>query len=128
MGRSVLAVIAGAIVMVTGVVLVSMALVSWMPQRPTGPSAIPALGLLLALNLLVACLGGWVTATVAPRDPLRHALALGIVQAVLYAVSALASRGSVPAWFHAGMLVFLVPLVVLGGQVRAWQRRPTPPA
>lgn len=128
MGRSVLAVIGGAIVMVTGIALVSMALVSWMPQRPAGPSAIAALAILLALNLIVACFAGGVTAALAPRDPLRHALALGIVQAILYGVSALASRGSVPAWFHVGFLLFVVPLVVLGGRVRAWRRRPSTPA
>lgn len=127
MGRSVLAVIAGALVMVAGVVAMSFVLLRVVPgvdDSGTERRPIVALSLLLCANLFVAVLGGYVTALVAPRDPVRHALALGAVQWVLYVASAVSQRGGVPLWWHVGMAVFLIPLVWLGGQVRAWQTAP----
>jgi hypothetical protein len=127
MGRSVLAVIAGALVMVAGVVAMGFVLVRLVPGvdgTVTERRPIAALALLLSANLVVAALGGYVTALVAPRDPVRHALALGVVQWILYLISALSERSAVPLWWHLGMIVFLIPLVWLGGQVRAWQTAP----
>jgi hypothetical protein len=126
MGRSILAVVAGAIVMVVGVVAANFMLVVLVPaaSAPGGASGhVTALAVLLLFNLLVGVVGGYVTARVAARAPERHALALalGIVQVALYAASALVERGGVPLWWHAGMVLFLVPAVLLGGQLRASQ-------
>jgi HAMP domain-containing protein len=129
MGRSVAAVIGGSAVMVAGVMLANFALVLLVPGAlsPAGPEAsgsMRVLVLLLAANLLAAAAGGYVCARVAKTSELRHALALGMVQAILYAMSALMEREvGVPLWFHVGMVALLIPAAMLGGWMRAGQRR-----
>ena len=124
MGRSILAVVAGAIVMVVGVVAANFVLVLLVPAANEPGAAAghgTALAVLLLFNLLVGVTGGYVTARVAARAPQRHALVLGIVQVALYVASALVDHGGVPLWWHAGMVVFLVPAVYLGGWLRIVQ-------
>lgn len=62
--------------------------------------------------------GGYVTAALAPRSPGRHAVALGLVGAVLTVVGAVAVPGVTPAWFSAVLILEAVPCTWEGMRLR----------
>ena len=68
----------------------------------------------LGTTLVAALLGGYVTAAAADRNPLIHALALGLIVLLLAALSAIQTRGTYPIWF-ALLMVALAPCAVVGG-------------
>lgn len=78
-----------------------------------------------------AVAGGYVTAWLAPRRPVQHALALGLIMAALAALMAAASAtlpadpadDAQPAWYYPVLAITVLPSVWLGGWLRA--RRPT---
>lgn len=75
---------------------------------PAGPGQMPAptaayLAVNLAYSLLAAFIGGEVTARLALRAPLGHAMALGVVLLVLgvggAALTSDGAKGSQPGWY-----------------------------
>lgn len=68
----------------------------------------------LGYSFLAAAAGGYVTASIAQRNPLIHVLALGITVLLLAALSALQQRGEQPVSYLLA-LVALTPVGVLAG-------------
>ena len=121
MSRSILAVVAGAIVMVVGVLAANLVLVPHiLAANVPGDAARhgTALAGLLLFDLLVGVAGGYVTARIVSRAPQRQTLVPGTSQVALLVASALVDHGAVSFWWHVGLLVFLVPAVDLGGWLR----------
>lgn len=90
-----------------------------------GFMAIPFLGnawwiILLALiyRSIYTVAGGTVTAALAPRRPMRHAIILGIIGTVLGTIGAIASWDQAPAWFMIGIIVTALPCSWLGGKLK----------
>lgn len=126
MVRSILAVIAGSVVwMITALgmdaVLMSLA-PSWF--GPNGKvESTPILLFMMSYSLLFSVLGGYVTALVARRKEVLHAFVLGLLQLVMGVVATVQFFDTAPWWFHISLLTLLIPANVLGGQLRASQKR-----
>lgn len=84
------------------------------PMMGTGDNA-----LALAYRGVYAVLGGYVAARLAPRAPIGHALALGLVGVVLATLGAIAAWDLSPAWFLIGLIAISLPAAWLGGRLQA---------
>ena len=112
--RSILAVLAGYVAM-TLATMIGIVILAWAfghPLNSTATQSAPSTPYVLCnlvLSLAGAVLGGWTTARIASRSPVRHALALGAVVLVLGVAYAAKDWGGVqPGWY-------LVVLPLLGG-------------
>lgn len=77
-----------------------------------------------AYTLVCIGAGGYVTALVSPRTGVRDAVVMGMVELVFTIGAMLALGGPLAAW-RPGMLL-MIPAAMLGGIVRAKQRRVVP--
>lgn len=73
--------------------------------------------LALVYRSVFTVLGGYVTARLAPKRPMRHVLTLGAIGLVLGTAGAIATAGIVPAWFSLALLVLGLPCAWLGGKL-----------
>lgn len=76
---------------------------------------------LLAVMLYVAVfaiLGCYVTARLAPRSPMKHALVLGALGMVTQVAMWSIAWNTVPAWFHIVSLALVMPYAWIGGRIR----------
>jgi hypothetical protein len=119
-GRSVWAVVAGALVgiVVTTAVDVALHLVHVYP--PIHEPITDALALLATSYRIVIGVGGaWVTARLAPRNPMRHALVLGAIGAgvALVGVVATWNLGLGPRWYPIALVLLALPQSWAGGRL-----------
>jgi hypothetical protein len=79
--------------------------------------------LLLALGYraVFSVLGCYVTARLAPRAPMGHALALGGIGLVLSTLGAIAAWDLGPRWYPLALALVAVPSAWLGGKLHAWR-------
>ena len=78
----------------------------------------PGLNLLaLSYRTVYAILGSYIAARLAPRNPMRHALALGIVGLVISTAAAIATipMNLGPAWYPIALAATALPCAWLGG-------------
>jgi hypothetical protein len=78
----------------------------------------PRLNLLaLAYRCVYAVVGSYIAARLAPRNPMRHGLALGVVGLVLSSAGALAAMAAElgPKWYPIALVVTALPCAWLGG-------------
>jgi hypothetical protein len=74
----------------------------------------------LAYRSLYAVLGGFVAARLAPRAPVAHALALGVIGVAVSLLGAIMSGGRSelgPAWYSWALVATTLPLTWLGGRL-----------
>jgi hypothetical protein len=94
----------------------------------------PRLNLLaLSYRIVYSVLGSYIAARLAPRNPMRHALVLGIIGLILSLPGAIFITTHTdlgPAWYPISLVVTAVPCAWLGGILyqRAQLRREAPPA
>jgi hypothetical protein len=94
----------------------------------------PRLNLLaLSYRIAYSVLGSYIAARLAPRNPMRHALVLGIIGLILSLPGAIFITTHTdlgPAWYPISLVVTAVPCAWLGGILyqRAQLRREAPPA
>jgi hypothetical protein len=74
--------------------------------------------LLLALmyRSLYSVIGAYITARLAPNQPMRHALALGVLGIVVSSLGTLAARDLGPTWYGFALVLVSLPLAWLGGR------------
>lgn len=76
---------------------------------------------------LFAAVGGYVTAQLAPRNPLRHALILGGIGLLLALLGLIASRGQGPEfgpdWYPLSLILTALPATWAGATLQARHRR-----
>jgi hypothetical protein len=119
LGRSVIAVVAG----LATVVVLSMATDAVLHALKVYPPPEqgmhdPLLALLaLAYRSVFEVSGGWITARLAPRAPLRHAFILGVLGLIAGTGGAIASwnMNLGPHWYPIALAVTGLPLCWLGG-------------
>jgi hypothetical protein len=78
----------------------------------------PKLNLLaLGYRLVYGILGGYIAARLAPRDPMRHALILGIAGLVVSAAGAIATipMDLGPSWYPIALALTALPTAWVGG-------------
>lgn len=74
--------------------------------------------LALSYRIVYGIAGGYISARLAPRNPMRHALVLGVVGLVLSAAGAIAAIATMdlgPAWYPIVLALTAVPCAWLGG-------------
>jgi ubiquinone/menaquinone biosynthesis C-methylase UbiE len=120
--RSGIAVLGGYMAMAIVVVLTSSLTASLLLPSVDAPPTAPYLYANLALGLLAATLGGYVTARLSPQNPRNHLAALGGVILVFGLLSARAG-GMQPAWFRFGIIGIGLVGAALGGLVLPWMQR-----
>jgi|SRR5688572_28531657 len=120
-GRTILAVVAGAVVWallwVGGTQAAQAALPSVLAvgQPVTDAGALAAL---IVYSVLLSILAGYVTAAVATKEPMRAVWALAILQLALGIGFEASAWSLTPLWYHLVFLVLIVPATVYGGRLR----------
>jgi len=84
-------------------------------------------GLALAYRIVAQVFGAWLTARFAPRNPMKHAWALGAIGFVLSIAGIVASvvTDLGPVWYAVALAVSALPSAWLGGAIytRSAERR-----
>ena len=77
--------------------------------------------LAVAYRAVFGVAGAYITARLAPRSPMRHALALGVVGLVLCAAGVVAAviKDLGPVWYSVVLFVIAMPASWLGGKLNA---------
>ena len=126
MGRSIAAVVIGFVVIGLLAFGTDAAVRAAMPGAfsPTGAVSDPGLLLaMLAYVTLYAVAGCYLTARLAPRRPMAHALALGVLGLLFNIAGSIAMWDTAPAWYHVVALVLVMPSAWLGGWLRERELR-----
>jgi hypothetical protein len=96
-------------------------LISGQPPHQEAPTSV-MLGS-IAVGLSGAFAGGFLAAVLAGRRPLAHAVAVAMVMAAGAIFSLISTLGRGAIWTQLSALGVMVPAAVMGGIVRARQRR-----
>ena len=127
-GKSIWAVAAGVlfIIVVTTVVDIVLHLAGVFPSMEQPIDDKLAL-LATAYRVVISVAGGWLTARLAPANPMRHALILGCVGVVLglIGVAATWNKGLGPQWYPIALVVLAVPQCWAGGKIHEMQAAST---
>jgi hypothetical protein len=118
--QSIWAVTARVLVIVIVTTLVDIALHAIGVFPPLGQPIDNTLALLATFYRIVISIGGaWLTARLAPDQPMKHALILGVVGTVLGLVGVVATwnRGLGPAWYPIALAVLAIPQCWAGGRL-----------
>jgi hypothetical protein len=81
--------------------------------------------LALAYRILYAVMGSYIAATLAPRAPMRHALAVGVVGLVMSlagAIVAITRYDLGPDWYPIALVLTALPCAWLGGVLHGTRR------
>lgn len=66
--------------------------------------------------------GCWIAARLAPAQPMRHALALGVLGMVLATIGLIVGGGHGPLWYPVALVVTALPCAWLGGRLARRKR------
>ena len=89
---------------------------------PTG--RVDSLGILLltmAYVAIIAIAGCYITARMAPRNPMKHALILGVLGVITQVAMWAQFWNTAPAWFHIVSALLVMPYAWIGGRIREKQ-------
>lgn len=118
--RSILAVIAGVVFIVVVTTLVDVALHLAKVYPPMDEPMDNARSVLAtSYRVVISTLGAWLTAKLAPRNPMKHAMALGYVGTVLalVGVAVVWNKGLAPMWYPMALVVLAIPPCWAGGWI-----------
>lgn len=73
----------------------------------------------LSYRIVIAVAGAWLTAKLAPANPMKHAIILGVVGTCLGLVGVIAtwSAGLGPKWYPISLAVLAIPQCWVGGKL-----------
>ncbi len=125
-GRSVLALLAGFVVVVVLSILTDVILHAAGVYPPLGqPAPDGLLALATIYRTIFGIAGSYVTARLAPYAPMGHALiggAIGLVLALAGAVATWSHPEKFGAhWYPVALVVLALPTAWAGGKIRVWQ-------
>jgi hypothetical protein len=80
--------------------------------------SVPLLLLTIVYVGVYAVAGCYLTARLAPRAPMRHALILGVLGLAFNVAGTVAMWATAPAWYHVVSLALVLPYAWLGGRLR----------
>lgn len=120
MKRSIVAVVSGVAFIVVASTLVDILLHAVHVYRPWGEPLSQADAVLAtSYRIVISVLGAALTAWLAPRAPMRHALYLGAVGTLLGLAALVATWGNdlAPAWYPIALVALAVPQCWAGGRL-----------
>jgi len=82
-------------------------------------------GLILCVigyRAVFSLIGCYLTARFAPQNPMKHALALGVVGVVLSTVGAIVGADLGPAWYAWSLVAISLPIAWIGGKLYEWRQ------
>ena len=118
--KSVWAMVAGVLFILIVTTLVDIALHALGVFPPMDQPLDDKLSLLATSYRIVISIGGaWLTARLAPANPMKHALILGLVGTVLGLVGVVATwnRDLGPRWYPIALAVLAIPQCWVGGKL-----------
>jgi len=120
-GRSVVAVLAGFLA-VAGLSLATDQVLHMLEVYPPWGQTMSnqLFAVALAYRVVYTVAGGWITARLAPRSPMRHVRVLaviGLIAGSLGVVAAFAVANLGPNWYPIGIAVTAYPLTWAGGKL-----------
>jgi hypothetical protein len=122
--RSLLAVALGYVVMLVAVVGGDMAFTalapSLMPQPGEQPDAVYFV-FNLGTGALFIAVGAYVTALLAGRSEMKHALGLGALSIAMSILSMILYAGEQPLWYSIALMFLSIPASLAGGYFRVRQ-------
>ena len=79
----------------------------------------------LSYRIPITIAGAYLTARVAPGNPMKHAMILGVVGTALGGLGVVATLGKNmgPAWYPVSLAVLAIPLCWIGGRLYRGQGR-----
>jgi hypothetical protein len=122
--RSVWAVVAGVLFIIVTTTLIDLVLHAAGVLPPMDQPLTNALSLLAtSYRVVFGVAGGWLTARLAPQNPMRHAMILGYVGTVLGLVGVLLTwnQGLGPRWYPIALAVLAIPQCWAGGKLHEMQ-------
>lgn len=87
-----------------------------------GEDVFPHTGWLLAMlasDIAVMIAAGYVTAGLAPRAPVGHAVTLGVVAVIFGLIGMFLFWGWMPLWYQVVLVSIAIPAAATGGSLRA---------
>ena len=119
-GKSIWAVVAGVLFIIVVTTLVDICLHAVGVYPPQGVPLTDALALLAtAYRVVISVAGAWITAKLAPSNPMKHAMVLGLVGTILGCAGVVATwnLGLGPRWYAITLAVLAIPQCWLGGKL-----------
>jgi hypothetical protein len=130
MGRSIGAIIIGLLYALAGICFTQLILWFCFPAE-ADEILLPPPSAYFALTVVCtggsAVLAGFMTAHLARSAGLNHGLAVGLLLAVLLALTTLVSQPDAPGWYRVTLPVIGLPAALFGAFLRTRVRRPPPP-
>ncbi len=80
--------------------------------------SVPVLLLMMGYVGLFAVTGCYLTARLAPRRPMLHAMVLGVLGLAFNVAGSVALWDTAPVWYHVASLTLVMPYAWLGGRIR----------
>ena len=124
MGRSILAIVVGFLLIAALSFSTDAMMRSALPEMFDATGRTDNLGMLIfsiAYVGVFAIAGCWVAARLAPKEPMKHALILGLLGLVFNIVGASVMWESAPAWYHILSIALTMPYAWVGGRIREQQ-------
>ena len=117
MGRSILALLAGFIAEPLLVIAADLLYSRINSHAFTSDGLVfgTAAGVVLIYVQIINAISGYITGRIAPRNPVGHALILGVIGFILCVIVSWKRWGLEPHWFLLGSIVLAIPSTVLGG-------------
>lgn len=72
----------------------------------------------IGYRTLYGIIGTYITATLAPDKPMRHAIIGGFIGLALSIIGAIAMREKGPAWYAIALIVLTLPTAWAGGKLK----------
>ena len=124
--KSVWAVAAGVIFIVVVTTLVDIMMHATGIYPPWEQPIDDTLALLAtSYRIVISIAGAWLTARLAPADPMKHAMILGYVGTLMGLVGVVATwnMGMGPRWYPIALAVLAIPQCWAGGNIYMMQHR-----
>lgn len=121
MMRSVWAVLAGFIligILSFGTDAIMHAMSPWAFDEKGGTSNMPILIVSMLYSAVYGLVGCYFTARLAPHNPMKHSLILGLIGLVVTGLINVGLWGSVPAWYSIINVAVVMPLAWYAGRLR----------
>jgi MFS family permease len=94
-----------------------------MKTEPFVENPVWLIALIVLYRMIFSTFGCYLTARLAPRKPMKHAMILGVIGVVLTIVGLIAMWDIPPRWYPISLIVLTLPAAWLGGKMATKEKR-----